>query len=66
MREVVSNTSPLQYLHQTNLLDLLPALYGEEHGHLPAVAPVIEQLEALNFRLDPVTRAAVLQLGGED
>jgi len=28
MPEVISNTSPLQYLHQTGLLDLLPAMYG--------------------------------------
>lgn len=28
MPEVVCNTSPLQYLHQTGLLRLLPALYG--------------------------------------
>jgi len=160
VREVISNTSPLQYLHQTNLLDLLPMLYGEivvpqgvaaelehgrrlgvtlpvlsdlacarvravphlpvlllaadlgrgekealalaaesenslvilddglarryaqllgigltgtlgvllkakEQGHLAAVAPVVEQLEALNFRLDPATRAAVLRMAGE-
>ena len=29
MREVISNTSPLQYLYQLDLLDLLPTLYGE-------------------------------------
>lgn len=29
MREVISDTSPLQYLYQLNLLDLLPTLYGE-------------------------------------
>jgi uncharacterized protein len=28
VREVISNTSPLQYLFQTELLDLLPAIYG--------------------------------------
>jgi hypothetical protein len=28
VREVVSNASPLQYLFQTDLLDLLSALYG--------------------------------------
>ena len=28
MPETVCNTSPLQYLYQWNLLDLLPALYG--------------------------------------
>ncbi len=29
MREVISNTSPLQYLYQLDLLDLLPTLYGQ-------------------------------------
>lgn len=28
MPEVVCNTSPLQYLHQIGLLDILPAIYG--------------------------------------
>lgn len=28
MHEVISNTSPLQYLHQIEQLDLLPTLYG--------------------------------------
>ena len=28
MRDVICNTSPLQYLHQTELLHLLPALFG--------------------------------------
>ncbi len=29
MPEVISNTSPMQYLHQTGCLELLPAIYGE-------------------------------------
>ena len=28
MRDVICNTSPLQYLHQADLLHLLPALFG--------------------------------------
>jgi predicted nucleic acid-binding protein len=28
MPDVISNTSPLQYLHQAELLSLLPAMYG--------------------------------------
>lgn len=28
MREVVCNTSPLQYLHQLGELHLLPSIYG--------------------------------------
>ena len=29
MPNVISDTSPIQYLYQLNLLDLLPTLYGE-------------------------------------
>ncbi len=28
MPETISNTSPLEYLYQCNLLELLPKLYG--------------------------------------
>ncbi|WP_293113102.1 hypothetical protein [Moorena sp. SIO4G3] len=28
MPNVIADTSPIQYLYQTNLLDLLPQLYG--------------------------------------
>ena len=28
-RTAIADTSPIQYLFQTGLLDLLPALYGE-------------------------------------
>ena len=28
LTEVISNTSPLQYLYQTDLIDLLPSLFG--------------------------------------
>jgi hypothetical protein len=42
MREVVSNTSPLLYLHQLGRLDLLPALYSQ----VLVPASVVEELEA--------------------
>jgi predicted nucleic acid-binding protein len=29
MPEVITDTSPIQYLYQTNLLGLLPTLYGQ-------------------------------------
>jgi hypothetical protein len=159
MREVVSNTSPLQYLHQADVLALLPSLYdrvlvptavaaeldegrargvslpdvrslpwvvivdpptpellalapdlgpgersalavavsrhlvvilddalarrhaallslrctgtlgiligAKREGHLAAVRPVLDRLEALRFRLDPATRTNALMLAGE-
>jgi predicted nucleic acid-binding protein len=40
--EVVSNTSPLQYLHQLGLLDLLPRLVGR----IIVPEAVVEELEA--------------------
>ncbi len=29
MPKAIADTSPIQYLYQTNLLDLLPNIYGE-------------------------------------
>jgi predicted nucleic acid-binding protein len=40
--EVISNTSPLQYLHQIGLLDLLPLLVGR----ITVPEAVVEELEA--------------------
>lgn len=40
--EVVCNTSPLQYLHQLGLLDLLPKLVG----YIVVPPAVVEELEA--------------------
>ena len=42
MREVVSNTSPLLYLHQLGSIDLLPALYS----YVLVPASVVEELAA--------------------
>jgi len=42
MREVVSNTSPLLYLHQLGSMALLPALYP----HVLVPASVVEELAA--------------------
>lgn len=72
MREVLSNTSPLQYLYQLDLLDLLPTLYGEvlvpsavvkeiEAGRSRGVPlPVIESLSWL--RIEKVANTALLPL----
>jgi uncharacterized protein len=41
-------------------------LKAKEKGLLGAVTPVLDQLEALRFRLDPKTRKAVLKLAQEE
>ncbi|HKQ09450.1 MAG TPA: DUF3368 domain-containing protein [Blastocatellia bacterium] len=40
-------------------------LKAKAQRHLPAITPVIDELEALGFRLDPSTRIAVLELARE-
>jgi predicted nucleic acid-binding protein len=40
-------------------------LKAKETGLLPAVAPVLDRLQKLRFRMDPETRQAVLRLAGE-
>jgi predicted nucleic acid-binding protein len=72
MREVVCNTSPLQYLHQLDLLDLLPSLYDEvvvPYGVVKEIAagrsrgvalPVLESFSWV--RAQEVTNTAMLSL----
>lgn len=40
-------------------------LKGKQSGYVEAIAPLLEQLNALNFRLAPATRAAILKLANE-
>lgn len=47
----------------TGTLGLL--LDAKRHGLIPAVGPLLEQLNALGFRLASHTRATVLKLAGE-
>lgn len=47
----------------TGTLGLL--LAAKRHGLVPAVSPLLEQLDALGFRLAAHTRVAVLKLAGE-
>ncbi len=47
----------------TGTLGLL--LDARRAGLIPALAPVLDQLQALRFRLAPHTRAVVLKLAGE-
>ena len=42
MRDVICNTSPLQYLHQTDLLHLLPALFGAVQVPMAVAAELAE------------------------
>jgi predicted nucleic acid-binding protein len=48
----------------TGTLGLL--LDAKRAGLVPAVAPLLDRLQVLRFRLAPHTRAAVLRLAGED
>lgn len=50
-------------LRLTGTLGLL--LDAKQAGLVPAVTPVLDQLQALRFHLAPHTRAAVLRLAGE-
>lgn len=62
MPNLISNTSPIQYLYQTELLDLLPMLYGEvilpqavvnelaEGGRLGVSLPDLTVLPWVNIR----------------
>ena len=47
----------------TGTLGLL--LDAKRAGRVPAVAPLLDQLQALRFRVSPLTRAAVIKLAGE-
>jgi predicted nucleic acid-binding protein len=38
---------------------------AKQAGHIGAVGPAVDRLEAVGFRLEPRTRAAVLELAGE-
>ena len=57
-----------RYAHLLNLKltgTLGVLLKAKEKGLLPFVAPVLERLEALRFRMDAETRQAVLRQAGE-
>ena len=57
-----------QYARMLNLTltgTLGVLLRAKEAGLLPALAPVLERLQQLRFRIDPETRQAVLRLAGE-
>jgi len=48
----------------TGTLGLLPD--AKRAGLIPTVSPLLDRLQSLRFRLAPHTRAAVLQLAGEE
>ncbi len=62
MPDVISNTSPLQYLHQVDLLSgtLGILLLAKERDLLKTLKPVLDHLQKLGFRLDDGTRRIVL------
>lgn len=54
MPEVIADTSPIQYLYQTGLLDLLPTLYGKVT--VPsAVASEVEEGRRLKIALPDIS-----------
>ena len=77
MPETISNTSPLQYLYQCNLLELLPGLYGRvvvpeavaaeiREGRVLGVSlPAIEELPWASIKApkDPALLPLVADLG---
>ncbi len=77
MPETIADTSPLQYLHQCNLLDLLPMLYGRvvvpeavaaeitEGRALGLSLPALEDLPWAHIKApkDPVLLRLVADLG---
>lgn len=50
-------------LRLTGTLGVL--LKAKDTGRLPALAPVLDKLQALRFWIDPATRAAILRLSRE-
>jgi hypothetical protein len=40
-------------------------LKGKQSGYVEVIAPLLDKLDTLNFRLSPATRAAVLKLANE-
>ncbi len=77
MPDVVSNTTPLQYLHQVGRLDLLTRMYQRvivpqavadelRQGELQGIdVPDLDQLDKAGFYLRPEVRALVLRQAGE-
>ena len=62
MPEVITDTSPIQYLYQTNLLDLLPTLYGQIT--MPqAVADELAQGQSQNIPLPDPASLSWLTIG---
>ena len=47
----------------TGTLGLL--LDAKKRGLIPGIAPLLDGLDRLRFRVSPVTRAAILKLAGE-
>ncbi len=50
-------------LSMTGTLGVL--LKGKQSGYVGALTPLLDKLNALNFRLSPATRTAVLRLANE-
>ena len=55
MRDVICNTSPLQYLHQVDLLHLLPDLFGSAQAP-PAVTAELAEGRRRGIHLPNLTK----------
>ncbi len=65
-RMVISNTSPLVYLHQVDRIGTLGVLVkSKKEGLLSKITPVIEILRRTTMYLSPELISAVLQEAGE-
>ena len=72
MPEVISNTTPFQYLHQIGCLDCLSfagtlgaLMKAKQAGLIAAIGPYLDQLDKAGFYLSANVRAKVLTLAGE-
>lgn len=71
MPVVISNTSPLQYLNQADMLFLMPALFDRIYvpeavvSEIESIRPILDRFDELRFRLHPTTRKTILRLAHE-
>ena len=66
---VLDDALARSYAHRLNVKmtgTLGVLLKAKQLGYIGAIAPILDQLNQLNFRLSPITRVAVLKLADEE